>query len=134
MAATPNKPHVDMMRSPLGQARGLGSAHQGSAQWWSQRLTSLALIPLTLWFIYSAVRLSGEPREAMIAWLSSPLSLVLMLALIIATFQHLQLGLQVVIEDYVHEEPIKVGSVLLMKALCVLLALVCIVSVLKIGL
>lgn len=134
MPGTPKSPHIDMMRSPLGRARGLGSAHRGSAEWWTQRLNSLALIPLTLWFIYSVIRLTGEPREAMVAWLSAPVSLVLMLVLIAATFQHMALGLQNVIEDYVHQDQIKVASVLLMKALCVLLALVCIVSVLKIGL
>ncbi len=135
MARTPDtQPHIDMMRSPLGRARGLGAAHMGAAQWWAQRLTSLALLPLTLWFIISVIRLEGQPREAMVAWLSAPVPLVLMLALIIATFHHLQLGLQVVIEDYVPNEPVKMGSLLLMKALCVLLALVCIVSVLKIGL
>jgi succinate dehydrogenase / fumarate reductase membrane anchor subunit len=134
MSGAAKPPHLDMMRSPLGRARGLGAAHIGSAHWWAQRLTSLVLIPLTLWFIWSAIRLSGEPREVMVAWLSAPLPLVLMLVLVVATFHHLQLGLQVVIEDYVHNEPLKIGSVLLVKALCVLLALVCIVSVLKIGL
>ncbi len=134
MSGTPKTPQLDLMRSPLGRARGLGAAHAGSAHWWAQRLTALALIPLTLWFIWSAIRLSGEPREAMILWLSGPLTMVLMLALIVTTFHHLQLGLQVVIEDYVHHEPLKIGSLLLIKALAVLLALICIVSVLKIGL
>jgi succinate dehydrogenase / fumarate reductase membrane anchor subunit len=135
MAGTPDmQPHNDILRSPLGRARGLGAAHMGSGQWWSQRLTSLALVPLTLWFVISVIRLTGEPREAMVAWLSAPLAMALMLALIVATFHHLQLGLQVVIEDYVPNEPVKMLSLLLMKALCVLLALVCIISVLKIGL
>jgi succinate dehydrogenase / fumarate reductase membrane anchor subunit len=134
MSGSSKTPHVDMLRSPLGRARGLGAAHAGSTHWWAQRLTALALVPLTLWFICAAIRLSGEPRDVMVAWLSAPLPLVLMLALIIATFHHLHLGLQVVIEDYVHQESIKIGAVLLIKALCVLLALTCIVSVLKIGL
>ncbi len=71
---------------------------------------------------------------AVIAWMSAPLTLGLMLALVVATFHHLQLGLQVVIEDYVHHEPAKMVSLLLMKGACMLLGLVCIVSVLKIGL
>jgi succinate dehydrogenase / fumarate reductase membrane anchor subunit len=127
-------PHIDVQRSPLGRARGLGSARAGSHHWWAQRLTSLALLPLTLWFIFSVIHLSGAPHQGVIDWLSAPLTLGLMLALIVATFHHLQLGLQVVIEDYVHVEPAKTGAVLLVKALSVLLALVCIVSVLKIGL
>jgi succinate dehydrogenase / fumarate reductase, membrane anchor subunit len=134
MSETSESPHIEIMRSPLGRARGLGGAHAGMAHWWMQRLTALALVPLTLWFIWSVIRLAGESRDVMIAWMSSPVSLVLMLALIIATFHHLQLGLQVVIEDYVPNEPIKMGSILVVKAVCLLLALICIVSVLKIGL
>jgi succinate dehydrogenase / fumarate reductase membrane anchor subunit len=127
-------PHIDVLRSPLGQARGLGSARAGSHHWWAQRLTALALVPLTLWFIFSVIHLSGASHQAVIDWLSVPLTLGLMLALIVATFHHLQLGVQVVIEDYVHYERIKIGAVLAVKALSILLALVCIVSVLKIGL
>ncbi len=127
-------PHVAMLRSPLGRARGLGSARAGSHHWWAQRLTALALVPLTLWFIFSVIHLSGAPHQAVIDWLSAPLTLGLMLALVLATFHHLQLGLQVVIEDYVHEERMKLASILAIKALSLLLALVCIVSVLKIGL
>jgi succinate dehydrogenase / fumarate reductase membrane anchor subunit len=127
-------PHIDMLRSPLGRARGLGSARAGSHHWWSQRVTSLALVPLTLWFIFSVIHLAGASHQAVIDWLSGPLTLGLMLALILATFHHLQLGVQVVIEDYVHDERIKIGAVLAVKALSLLLALVCIVSVLKIGL
>jgi succinate dehydrogenase / fumarate reductase membrane anchor subunit len=127
-------PHIDMLRSPLGRARGLGSARAGSHHWWAQRLTALALVPLTLWFIFSVIHLAGASHQIVIDWLSRPLTLGLMLALIIATFHHLQLGVQVVIEDYVNDERIKIGAVLAVKALCVLLALVCIISVLKIGL
>jgi succinate dehydrogenase / fumarate reductase membrane anchor subunit len=128
------KPHIDMLRSPLGRARGLGSARAGSHHWWAQRLTALALVPLTLWFIFSVIHLAGASHQVVIDWLSAPLTLGLMLALIVATFHHLQLGVQVVIEDYVHDERIKIGAVLAVKGLSVLLALVCIVSVLKIGL
>jgi succinate dehydrogenase / fumarate reductase membrane anchor subunit len=127
-------PHIDVLRSPLGRARGLGSARAGSHHWWAQRLTSLALVPLTLWFIFSVIHLAGASHQVVIDWLSTPLTLGLMLALIAATFYHLQLGVQVVIEDYVHDERAKIGSVLVVKALCVLLALLCVVSVLKIGL
>jgi succinate dehydrogenase / fumarate reductase membrane anchor subunit len=130
----PGTPHIDMLRSPLGRARGLGSARAGSHHWWAQRLTALALVPLTLWFIFSVIHLAGASHQVVIDWLSRPLTLGLMLALIIATFHHLQLGVQVVIEDYVNDERMKIGAVLAVKALCVLLALICIISVLKIGL
>ncbi|MFL5286727.1 MAG: succinate dehydrogenase, hydrophobic membrane anchor protein [Rhodopila sp.] len=127
-------PHIEMLRSPLGRARGLGSAKAGSTHWRLQRTTGLALLPLTGWFIYSALHLTGASREAVVQWLSAPVPMVLMLALIVATFHHLQLGLQVVIEDYVHHEAGKMVSLLLARGLSWLLALVCIVSVLKIGL
>jgi succinate dehydrogenase membrane anchor subunit len=127
-------PHITTLRSPLGRALGLGSAHAGSHHWWGQRLTSLALVPLTIWFIFSAIHLSGASHQVVIDWLSAPWTMGLMLALIVATFHHLQAGLQVVIEDYVHDNRLKVPAVLLIKALSVILALVCIVSVLKIGL
>jgi succinate dehydrogenase / fumarate reductase membrane anchor subunit len=127
-------PHIDILRSPLGRARGLGSARAGSHHWWTQRLTAIALVPLTLWFIFSVIHLSGASHAVVIDWLSSPLTLGLMLALIVATFHHLQLGVQVVIEDYVHDKRMKLGAVLAVRGLSILLALVCIVSVLKIGL
>src|SRR5690349_7537381 len=100
-------PHINMLRSPLARARGLGSAKAGSTHWRMQRTTGLALVPLTVWFIFSVIHLSGASREAVMHWLSAPLPMVLMLALVVATFQHLQMGLQVVIEDYVHYEPTK---------------------------
>lgn len=127
-------PHIDTLRSPLGRARGLGSARAGSGHWTASRLTSIALVPLTIWFIFSVIHLSGASHAMVIEWMSSPLVMGLMLALVIATFHHMQLGLQVVIEDYVHTEPMKAVALLSIKGLSALLALVCIVSVLKIGL
>jgi succinate dehydrogenase / fumarate reductase, membrane anchor subunit len=127
-------PQVDILRSPLGRARGLGATHGGSAHWWAQRVTAIALVPLGLWFVFAVIGLAGAPRDAMVAWISSPVSLSLMLAFIVATFYHMALGLQVVVEDYVHMESAKMAALLLIKGLSTLLALICIVSALKIGL
>jgi succinate dehydrogenase / fumarate reductase, membrane anchor subunit len=134
MSGTSKTPQIDTMRSPLGRARGLGSAKAGAAHWWAQRLTALALLPLTLWFLCAAVRLIGQTRDDVVSWMAGPLPLVLMIALVIATFHHLQLGLQVVIDDYVENHALRVGAVLLVKALALLLALACIVSALRLGL
>jgi succinate dehydrogenase / fumarate reductase membrane anchor subunit len=134
MADTRNVPHVDMFRSPLGRARGLGSAREGAKHWWALQLSSIALVPLTLWFIWSVVHLSDASQADVAAWLSSPVRLALMLALIAATFHHLQLGIQVVIEDYVHNEAVKLASVLAVRAACILLGLICAVSALALGL
>lgn len=127
-------PRVDMMRSPLGRARGLGSAKAGAAHWWAERITALALVPLSLWFLCAVVRLLGASRQDVVSWMAGPLPIVLMIALVIATFHHLQLGLQVVIEDYVDNDAVRIGGILLVKGLSVLLAIACIVSVLRIGL
>jgi len=134
MAEKGKTPQVDMMRSPLGRARGLGSARAGAAHWWAQRITAIALVPLTLWFLCVVIRMLGATRDDIVSWMAGPLPIVLMIALVIATFHHLQLGLQVVIEDYVHSDLLRAGSILLMKGLSLLLALACIVSVLRLGL
>jgi succinate dehydrogenase / fumarate reductase, membrane anchor subunit len=134
MSGTSKTPRVDIMRSPLGRARGLGSARAGAAHWWAQRLTALALLPLTLWFLCAAVRMIGATRDDVVLWMAGPLPIILMIALVIATFHHLQLGLQVVIEDYVDNHALRVGSILLVKGLALLLALACIVSTLRLGL
>jgi succinate dehydrogenase / fumarate reductase membrane anchor subunit len=127
-------PHVDMLRSPLGRARGLGSARAGSKHWWAQRLTSVALVPLTLWFIWSVLHLLDASQVDVGDWMASPVRLALMLALIVATFHHLQLGMQVVIEDYVPHEGAKLTAILAVKGLCILLALICIICVVALGL
>jgi succinate dehydrogenase / fumarate reductase membrane anchor subunit len=123
-----------MLRSPLGRARGLGSARAGSKHWWAQRVTAIALVPLTLWFIWSILHLTGASQADVADWLSSPIRLALLLALIAATFHHLQLGLQVVVEDYVPQEGVKLAAIFAIRGLCVLLALICVICALTLGL
>jgi succinate dehydrogenase / fumarate reductase membrane anchor subunit len=134
MSDRSHPPRVDIMRSQLGRARGLGSAHSGTATWWAHTLTSIALVPLTLWFICGMVRLVGASRGDVMAWLHNPLALVLMLVLLLMTFFHMRLGLETVVEDYVHQPVIRMVTLLTIKAAALLLALACIVSVLKLGL
>ena len=120
------------MRSQLGQVRGLGSAKEGSHHWWAQRLTALALVPLTIWFVASVVTMAGADYDAMREWVGSLSVTVMLVCLIIATFYHAFLGLQVVVEDYVHGEGVKIATILILKALCFLLAVAGVVSVLSI--
>ena len=134
MANENSAPHIDIMRSQLGRARGLGAAKSGLHHWWAQRLTAIALVPLTLWFVYSVLSLQGVTHPALIAWMQNPLHLVLLLALIVATFHHMQLGLQAVIEDYIHADRCRMLAMLVMKGGTVLLALTAMVSALKMGL
>ena len=126
--------HVSVLRSQLGRARGLGAAKSGLSHWVAERVTSAALVPLTLWFVWNVVALAGAPRQAMLAWMGSPVTVTLMLALVVTTFHHMQLGLQVVIEDYIHTEASKLAALLAMRAATILLALTAIVAVLKLGL
>jgi succinate dehydrogenase / fumarate reductase membrane anchor subunit len=131
----PNKPiEIHTRRSQLGQARGLGSAKSGAGHWWAQRVTAVALVPLTLWFVWSALRLVGASHEDVLAWIGGPIPVVLMITLVVATFYHLALGLQVVIEDYVHTEPTRLITLLLTKGVIILLGLTCLVAILKLGL
>ena len=118
------------LRSPLGRVRGLGSAKDGTGHWWAQRLSAIALIPLTLWFCASVIALSGADYTAVAAWAGSPVVAGLLILLIAATFYHAYLGLQVVIEDYVHRELVKIAGLLLVKAAAIVLALTGILSVL----
>jgi len=121
------------LRSPLGRVRGLGSARGGTHHWWLQRVTSAALLPLTLWFALSAASLAGAPYEATRDWIAHPVNAVLLLASIALAFHHTAAGLQVIIEDYVKQEWTKVGSILAVKAICWLLAIASAFAVLRIA-
>lgn len=119
-------------RSPLGKVRGLGSAKDGTAHWWAQRVTAVALVPLGIWFVINLLMLVGEGRGPVLDWFRSPVSATLTVILIAAVYHHAQLGLQVVIEDYVHNESVKLALVLFVKAASLILAGIGIVSVLRI--
>ena len=122
------------LRTPLARVRGLGSAKEGTAHWWAQRLTAIALVPLVLWFAVSLIVLTGADHEAVTAWLGNPAAAVFMLLLILAGFHHAQLGMQVVIEDYVHTEWLKVTLVTAVKFGAVALGIGAAFSVLKLAL
>lgn len=126
--------HINVMRSELGRVRGLGAAKSGVHHWWAERWTSIALIPLTLWFVWSVIRLLGVPHEVVVDWMGSPITITLMLALVLTTFHHMQLGLQVVIEDYVHVEMTRFALLLAVKGVTAFLALLCVISILRLGL
>lgn len=109
------------LRSPLGRAIGLGSAKAGFEHWWMERVTAVALMPLTVWFAASVIGHGSSDYETFIRWLGSPLTAVLMILLLVALFWHAALGFQVVIEDYVHSGA-KVWALLTTRFLCFALA------------
>jgi succinate dehydrogenase / fumarate reductase membrane anchor subunit len=106
------------MRSPLGRARGFGSAREGVEHWWMQRVTAAALIPLTLWFVASLIALTGSDYDAFVAWLKVPFVAILMVLLLIALCHHMALGLRVVVEDYVHSDRAKIPTVVAIRLAC----------------
>lgn len=121
------------MRSPLGRVLGLGSAKEGVEHWWRQRLTAIALVPLVLWFVISVIALAGADRAALVAWMHAPMPAMLMILLIVATFYHAALGLQVVIEDYVHGAAARLASLIVMWLLCVVFVVRGILAVLTLA-
>ena len=121
------------LRTPLARARGLGSAKAGVHHWWAQRLTAIALIPLVVWFAISLVMMSGADYGAVRAWIGSPMVMVLLILTIAVGLHHGQLGLQVVIEDYVHGDGSKLALIVAVRFIAVLFGLAAIVAVLRIG-
>lgn len=120
-------------RTPLSRARGLGSAKDGLHHWWAQRITAVALIPLVVWFAISLIMMSGADYAAVRAWIGSPVVMVLLTLTIVIGLHHGQLGMQVVVEDYVHHDGWKLALILLMRFIAVLFGLAAIVAILRIG-
>jgi len=90
------------LQAPLAKVLGLGSAKEGAGHWWAQRSTAIAMLPLSLWFTYSAIGLPHGDYESIAAWIAAPFNAIGLILLVIATVYHSSLGLQVVIEDYLH--------------------------------
>jgi succinate dehydrogenase / fumarate reductase membrane anchor subunit len=120
-------------RTPLARARGLGSAKDGVGHWWAQRLTAIALIPLVVWFAISLIMLSGADYTVVRAWIGSPLVMMLLILTIGVGLHHGQLGMQVVIEDYVGNDGWKLALIVFVKFIAVLFGLGAIVAILRIG-
>jgi succinate dehydrogenase / fumarate reductase membrane anchor subunit len=121
------------LQSPLARVRGLGSAKDGTNHWWAQRLTAVALVPLSLWFIYAVVALAGGDLAAYTRWVKAPGTVLLLVLFVAVLFYHLALGLQIVVEDYVHGEKKKVVSIVVIKFAAVLLAVSSIISVFQVA-
>ncbi len=119
-------------RSPLGRAIGLGSAKEGVGQWRAERVSAVALVPLTLWFIAAIIAHTGSDYATFIAWVRTPLAATAMILLLIALFYHTALGVQVVIEDYVHSGS-RFAAVIAVRLGCFALASAGIVATLRIA-
>jgi len=121
------------LRTELGRVRGLGSAKGGTHHWWLQRVTAIALIPLTVWLVASFIALAGAEHETVTAWLAQPLVAILMVLTIVGVFYHLKLGVEVVIEDYIHNEGVKIAARIIVVFGCIVVGSASAFSVLKIA-
>ncbi|MEJ7902147.1 MAG: succinate dehydrogenase, hydrophobic membrane anchor protein [Thermomicrobiales bacterium] len=111
----------------------LGGAKTGVGQWWMERVSAVALIPLTVWFVAAIIAHTGSDHAAFVAWLGTPLTATLMILLLIVLFYHTALGLQVVIEDYVHSR-IETAAITVVRLGCIVLAIGGIVAILSVSL
>ena len=120
-------------QSPLARVRGLGASKAGASHWRAQRFTAVVLVPLSIWLIISLVSLVGADHAAVLAWLKSPAVIVFLVLFIGIMLHHAQLGLQIVIEDYVHSEGAKFISLILVKFVALALTLIATFDLLKIS-
>lgn len=103
------------LRSPLGKALGHGSAKSGFQHWWAQRLTAAALVPLGLWFTVSLLGMDSLDYWAVSAWVGEPLNAILLILFLVTLLYHSSLGVQVVIEDYVHQRGVKLVALVAVR-------------------
>ncbi len=121
------------MQTPLSRVRGLGSAREGSDHFWWQRMTAIANIVLVCFFLISLIAYAGQDYEAVRAYLASPIVSIVMLLLILSVVYHMRLGMQVIIEDYVHSEGRKIAFLMLNTFFAIFIGLTCIFAILKLS-
>ena len=120
------------IQTPLGRVRGYGSAKSGTQHFWYQRMTAVALVPLTLWFVWAVVRYTGAPHAEVMMFLSHPVSGIAMAMFVVVGLVHMLLGAKVVIEDYIHRESTKIALLVLLHFAVFAVGATCVVSVLRI--
>ena len=121
------------MRTPLGKVRGLGSAKEGTTHFWRQRVTAIANVPLIIFFVWLVVSLNGASQAEVAATLGNPIVAVVMLAVVFSVCLHMKLGMQTIIEDYIHAEGMKIALVLFNIFFCSAIGLASAFAVLKLG-
>jgi len=121
------------IRTPLAEARGLGAAKSGTEHWWEQRLTSIALVPLTFAAVVILISTIGRDYVAVAHMFRSPVVALIMLLFIFATTYHMKLGLQSVIEDYIHNKAVKTAALITNTFVCIVLWFACTFAILELA-
>ena len=129
----PNTQAPKSMRTPLARVRALGASHSGTSDFWRQRLTAIANVPLTISFVFIVVALLGRNHAAVVQILGSPAIAIIMLLFIVASAWHMKIGMQVVIEDYVHGEKVKLAAIMVNNFFSIAVALASIYAILKLS-
>lgn len=122
------------LRTPLGRVRGLGSAKEGVSHWWWQRLSAVALVPLTLWFVVCIVKLAGANHSVVTAWIQFPLNSALLILFVVVALHHAQTGMEVVWDDYIKPEWLRLVVIIGTKFLATLLGMITVIAVLRVAL
>ena len=123
---------LEMLLRPLF-SRILGSGKEAVFHWWMQRITAVVLVPIVIWFAFAVAMLGGADYQTVVGWLQSPVVTILLILFIVATFYHIKLGMEVIIEDYVRGWQ-KTASLILSDLVCVVSTLVGVIALLKITL
>ena len=121
------------MRTPLGKVRGLGSAKEGTDHFWRQRLTAVANLPLLIFFVFFVARYAGAPYADVVTALSNPFVAVIMALVVTSALVHMRIGMQVIIEDYVHAEGAKIALLMLNTFFAIAIGGLCLFAILKIA-
>ena len=124
---------MSSLETPLHKVQGLGASHSGTGHFWRERLTSVALIPLSLWFAYAMLGLAGTNEVAVVSFLAHPWNAILMAAFAVISFYHLSLGLQVVIDDYIHTTGIKLFLLILVRFVAIAAGISCVFALIRIA-
>ncbi|HBK56286.1 MAG TPA: succinate dehydrogenase, hydrophobic membrane anchor protein [Xanthomonadales bacterium] len=124
--------HGNGQRHPLAHARGLGSAKEGSQHWWAQRVSAVALAVLSPWFVLLAIELAGSDRDGARTLIAEPITATLLIAWVLALFWHARLGVQVVIEDYIHQRGLELALQLVVRFVFALAAIAAVLAIARI--